>query len=253
MKRTPGFDPREHHLAEIRCEIWQGWIYVTLDPAAESVARLLAPLEAMVAPYDMAGYLPIADQDHVWNTNWKLLTENFMEGYHLRSPIARRWGPGSRPRTRSSVGECPGLHLSDLHQVRRRHLWPRPSANTRLEGPQRFTSVMPTIFPSHMYVLAPDHLWYLSLRPKSVGEVHVRFGAALAPEVMASLNDPEGFTADLVGFFDRVNAEDRVVVEGLYEGTGAPLAKPGRLSWLEREIHDFMGYLARGLCSENPS
>jgi Phenylpropionate dioxygenase and related ring-hydroxylating dioxygenases, large terminal subunit len=56
MKRTPGFDPREHHLAEIRCEIWQGWIYVTLDPAAESVARLLAPLEAMVAPYDMAGY-----------------------------------------------------------------------------------------------------------------------------------------------------------------------------------------------------
>ena len=44
-----------------------------------------------------------------------------------------------------------------------------------------------------------------------------------------------------------MNAEDRKVVEGLYEGTGAPLAKPGRLSWLEREIHDFMGYLDRGL------
>ncbi len=38
-----------------------------------------------------------------------------------------------------------------------------------------------------MYVLAPDHLWYLSLRPNSVGEVHVRFGAALAPEVLDAL------------------------------------------------------------------
>jgi hypothetical protein len=98
-----------------------------------------------------------------------------------------------------------------------------------------------------MYVLAPDHLWYLSLRPKSIGEVHVRFGAALAPEVMSSLNDPKSFVDELVGFFDRVNDEDKGIVEGLYEGTAAPLARPGRLSWLEREIHDFMGYLDRGL------
>ena len=112
---------------------------------------------------------------------------------------------------------------------------------------------MPTVFPTHMYVLAPDHLWYLSLRPKALGEVHVRFGAALAPEVMETLNDPQTFIGEMVDFFDRVNAEDRVVVEGLYEGTGAPLAQPGRLSWVEREIHDFIRYLARGLCSENPS
>jgi len=250
MKRTPGFDPREHHLAEIRCEIWQGWIYVTLDPAAESLSRLLAPLEAMVAPYDMAGYLPIAEHDHVWNTNWKLLTENFMEGYHL--PVTHRktvgaWFPAED--TVFPAETSPGFTLQTFTKSEGATYGRAHPANTRLEGAQRYTSVMPTVFPSHMYVLAPDHLWYLSLRPKSVGEVHVRFGAALAPEVMAGLNDPESFTADLVGFFDRVNAEDRVVVEGLYEGTGAPLAKPGRLSWLEREIHDFMGYLARGLSS----
>jgi choline monooxygenase len=96
-----------------------------------------------------------------------------------------------------------------------------------------------------MYVLAPDHLWYLSLRPKAVGEVHVRFSAALAPEVLAALPDRETAPRELVEFFDRVNAEDRLVVEGLYEGAQAPLARPGRVSWLEREIHDFIGYLAR--------
>ena len=218
------------------------------------MARLLAPLEAMVAPYDMAGYLPIAEQDHVWNTNWKLLTENFMEGYHL--PVTHRKTVGAWFPAEDTVfpsESFPAFTFQTFTKSEGATYGRAHPANTRLEGPERFTSVMPTVFPSHMYVLAPDHLWYLSLRPKSVGEVHVRFGAALAPEVMASLNDPESFTAELVGFFDRVNAEDRVVVEGLYEGTGAPLAKPGRLSWLEREIHDFMGYLARGLCSENPS
>jgi choline monooxygenase len=248
MKRSPGFEPRAHRLAEIRTEVWEGWIYVTLDPAAESVARLLAPLQEIVAPYAMAGYLPVAAQDHVWSTNWKLLTENFMEGYHL--PVAHRktvgaWFPAEEtefPAERFPAFTYQTFIKSEDATYGRAH-----RANTRLEGRWRFTSVMPTVFPSHMYVLAPDHLWYLSLRPKSVGEVHVRFGAALAPEVAASLNDPESFVADLVGFFDRVNAEDRIVVEGLYEGTGSPLARPGRLSWLEREIHDFMGYLASGL------
>jgi choline monooxygenase len=208
----------------------------------------LALLHEMVATYDMAGYLSIVTQDHVWSTNWKLLTENFMEGYHL--PVTHRrtvgaWFPAEEtefPQESHAAVTWQTFTKSEGATYGRAH-----PANTRLTGRQRFTSVMPTVFPTHMYVLAPDHLWYLSLRPKSVGEVHVRFGAALAPEVMAGLNDREGFVGELVDFFDRVNAEDRGVVEGLYEGTSAPLARPGRLSWLEREIHDFMGYLDRGL------
>jgi choline monooxygenase len=63
-------------------------------------------------------------------------------------------------------------------------------------------------------------------------------------------NDSQSFVGELVDFFDRVNEEDRIVVEALYQGTGAPLARPGRLSWLEREIHDFIRYLDRNLSHE---
>jgi hypothetical protein len=69
----------------------------------------------------------------------------------------------------------------------------------------------------------------------------------LAPEVIASLPDRDGFVRDTVAFFDKVNAEDKGVVEGIYQGAKAPLSRPGPLSWMEREIHDFMGYLARRL------
>ena len=32
-------------------------------------------------PYKMENYINIISDDFEWDTNWKLLTENFMEGY----------------------------------------------------------------------------------------------------------------------------------------------------------------------------
>ena len=83
-----GFDRAYVWLPEIRTELWQGWIYCTLDDDAPSVADLLAPIESIVALYGVADYIPIHRVDEVWDGNWKFLTENFMEGYHL--PVTHR-------------------------------------------------------------------------------------------------------------------------------------------------------------------
>jgi hypothetical protein len=77
--------------------------------------------------------------------------------------------------------------------------------------------------------------------------VDIRFGLALAPEVMASLEDQNKFIQDTLDFFDIVNSEDRTVVEGIYKGARGPLTQAGQLCWLEREIHDFQKYLSRSL------
>ena len=102
---------------------------------------------------------------------------------------------------------------------------------------------MPTVFPTHMYVLAPDHCWYLSLSPIDVKQVRVRFGVTLAPEVLASFEDPEMEVAQIASFFDQVNSEDRGIIEGVYQGVASPYAAQGHLSWLEKELHDFQSYL----------
>jgi choline monooxygenase len=208
----------------------------------------------VVAPYRMAGYVPFVTQDHLWDTNWKLLTENFMEGYHL--PVAHKrtvgaWFPAEETGFPEQVFDSFTYQTFIKNQDAKYGLAHKD--NTVLEGKWRYTSVMPTIYPTHMIVIAPDHLWYLSLRPKGGGQVHVRFGAALAPEVLASLPDKDSFIAETVDFFDRVNAEDRIVVEAIYQGAKAPLAQSGQMSWLERELHDFQGYLARKLCGARNS
>ncbi|MGE3969257.1 MAG: SRPBCC family protein, partial [Dongiaceae bacterium] len=117
----------------------------------------------------------------------------------------------------------------------------------RLEGRWRRTSLMICIYPSHVITLAPDHLWSLSLLPNGTGEVKVRFGLSYAPELLAEVNDWDAFVAERKATFDAINAEDRGTLEGLYPALASPLAKPGRLSYLERFTYDLNRYICRRL------
>lgn len=249
MERTSCFDTAELGLLPVRCEIFQGWIYLTLDQDLPSVADQLAPLEPLIERYQQQDYVTIFSEEHVWNTNWKCLTENFMESYHL--PVAHRSTVGAHFTVSENDISESGLFETFTYQtftksegapVGRAH-----DDNNRLEGRWRHTSVMPTIFPSHMYVLAPDHLWYLALQPDGPGRTRIRYGAALAPEVLAASNDREALIAEKKAFLDRVQIEDQHVVEGMFKGATSPLGTPGPLSWMEAENHQFTQYLARRL------
>ena len=86
-----------------------------------------------------------------------------MESYHL--PVAHRATVGAHMPPEEVEFDDRGAFESFTYQlftkqdgapVGRAH-----DANKSLEGRWRHTSIMPTVFPSHMYVLAPDHLWYL--------------------------------------------------------------------------------------------
>lgn len=245
MEKTAGFDIKSQKLPSVKTEIWHGFIYVTMDPHAKPLAERLKPLDALVAKYRMEHYVPVATEDYVWDTNWKLLTENFMESYHV--PVAHRatigqWYPVENTNFDENVFDAFTYQTFTKNQDASYGL-AHPD-NKVLEGEWRYTSIMPTVFPSHMYVVAPDHVWYLALQPRGVSQVNVRFGVAIAPEVMAAQTDSEAFIRDTIAFFDKVNAEDKGVVMGICEGAKAPLSKPGPLSWMEREIHDFIGYLS---------
>ncbi len=255
MSYRPSFELTQHQLPSVRCELWHGWIYVTLNPELEPVSELLAELHDVVDDYQMEHYVPIVQEDHVWQTNWKFLTENFMEGYHL--PVAHKGTVGPHFPVNETLfsHNTPNPHFT-FQYFKKRESAPVGNAhpaNTRLQGQQRNTSILPTVFPSHMYALAPDHLWYLSLQPMGFDQVRIRYGAAIAPEVLAHSDDPEALIANTKLFLDKVNAEDRYVVEGIMQGAKGSLSKPGPLCWLERENHEFTQYLARQLDQHRPS
>ena len=243
MKPTTGFCKENYRLPAIRSEEWLGWIYVTLNAQAPSVAETLKPLEGMIAHYGMENYIECFRETHVWDTNWKVLAENFMESYHLPVCHAATVGPYSK----LEEMECPpGLKTFNYHWITKEASLAIGNAhptNTRLEGKWRKTTALLALYPSHLITLTPGYFWYLSLHPKGVGQVHMIFGGGLAPEFM---DDPKAqdYVTTLKKLLDEVNLEDRQCTERVFRGVNAEKAAPGHLSYLERPIYDFMQYVA---------
>ena len=83
MDYRPGFDKGGIRLPALASETWNGFVFANFDPDAEPLAPRLAKatellanyrLDEMVStPWDILADLPF---------NWKIMVENFMEGYH---------------------------------------------------------------------------------------------------------------------------------------------------------------------------
>jgi phenylpropionate dioxygenase-like ring-hydroxylating dioxygenase large terminal subunit len=243
MGETTGFCKEDYALPPVRCEEWLGWVYVTLDNDRPGVAEALKPIENMIAQYGMDTYVECFREEHVWDTNWKILAENFMESYHL--PVCHAATVGGHSKLEEM--DCPpGLEAFNYHWITKEASLAIGNAhptNTRLEGRWRKTTALLAIYPSHLITLTPGYFWYLSLHPKGAGKVSIVFGGGLSPEFMADPKADE-YVATLKTLLDDVNLEDRGCTEKVFRGLSAGAARPGHLSYLERPIYDFMQYLA---------
>ncbi len=243
MNANKGFCKQQYRLPTIRCEEWLGWIMITLNPDAEPVAKRLAGVESLIADYEMENYTEVFHETFEWDTNWKVLAENFMESYHL--PVCHRGTIGGLSKLEEM--DCPpGEVAFNYHTILKddslKIALAHPS-NTRLQGDWRRTTVLLAIYPSFLITLTPGYFWYLSLHPRGVGRVHVEFGGGMSPDFV---NDPESrqHFENTKTLLDEVNVEDKKCTERVYKGLCATMAKPGHLSHLERPNYDFANYLA---------
>ena len=56
MEGNQGFCKEAYRLPQVRCETWLGWVFVTLNKDAPTVATHFAEVEDMIRPYDMTNY-----------------------------------------------------------------------------------------------------------------------------------------------------------------------------------------------------
>ena len=165
----------------------------------------------------METYVETFFESHVWDTNWKVLAENFMESYHL--PVCHAATIGGLSKLDEMV--CPpGLEAFNYHTILKDETLKiaiaHPS-NTRLEGERRRTTFLLAIYPSLLITLTPGYFWYLTLHPQGPGQVRIGFGGGMSPDFV---NDPDAqahFTA-LKTLLDEVNVEDRGCTEKVYRG-----------------------------------
>ena len=191
----------------------------------------------------MEHYTETFHETHVWDTNWKVLAENFMESYHL--PVCHAGTIGGLSKLEEM--DCPpGKDAFNYHFIQKddslKIALAHPS-NTRLEGKWRRTTVLLAIYPSLLITLTPGYFWYLSLHPRGVGQVNIIFGGGMSPDFVNDAQAQQHF-AQLKSLLDDVNVEDRGCTEKVYRGLCSQFAAPGHLSHLERPNYDFATWIA---------
>jgi len=77
-----GVDKSKYGLKSVRCEIWEGFIFVNLDPSAPPLADYLGEYGKTLAGYPFGEMTEVFTYKAEINANWKLFIDAFAEFYH---------------------------------------------------------------------------------------------------------------------------------------------------------------------------
>jgi phenylpropionate dioxygenase-like ring-hydroxylating dioxygenase large terminal subunit len=234
MMEEVDFDRAGCRLPETRSEVWEGWIFVTLDAHAPPLSPRLAPLSKLLARYRIGDL--VATQPAVYESpfNWKILVDNFMESYHhiavhrdtlepvfpaRQSFVADSEGPYSVLRMPSVIEASPG----GLPQIE------------GLEGWQRNELVAIVVYPFHLFALSSQSMSWYQILPGDVGCFELRIHTCFPRE---TLEDPAhtGACQALHEFTQIVHAQDIKACETVWQGVNSAGTPPGRLHRLEGAI-----------------
>jgi phenylpropionate dioxygenase-like ring-hydroxylating dioxygenase large terminal subunit len=88
MRRDyPALRLEDHGLAQVEVELWRGFMFVRLEGDGPSVAAMMAPYEAQIAPYrfeEMHTISPVRLRERA--VNWKNVGDNYSDNLHI--PVA---------------------------------------------------------------------------------------------------------------------------------------------------------------------
>lgn len=226
-------------MVPVRVETWNGCIFVNVSGDAPDLADWLAPLINRTQGYDFSAIRWAGKLDFTVKANWKLVYENYMEGYHVFAihprllkfaPMNVRWsGEWDQhvfyndyifPEIDEGRGEglphYPGLSDADA----KRGLW--------------FLS-----FPHFAAEVFPDQFSLLVSYPVAPNETREELHVFLIGDAADGAEFAEA-RAGVMQMWDDLNREDLGVLELLQEGRRSPAYDGGRLSphW-EGPTHQF--------------
>lgn len=238
--KNADFDAASCRLPEFETAERFGFVYVSLAANPPDLDAALTGLGDLIAPYAPEAYRIVHAATEVWQTNWKCLVENFMEGYHL-SVVHPETLHGYTPTGLSRKGpNGPGFTSYFANYPQDIPL--RGTGAPGLDPAAQHRSTLFAVFPCQVVSQAASLLVSLSLHPVAVDATEVRWTMSVHGDDLDSTT-----INDRVRLWEDVNREDREKLEEMQtalssrHATGGPLAGPD----YEGTVHDFLTWLAR--------
>lgn len=259
MEQTVGFDKADWGLPALRTEEWHGFVFVTFDDDAPALAPRLARLEPFVANFDLDNCVgPQTDRFDGMPWNWKIMFENFNDGYHAnklhqgvhdfcRSEDAafEAWddADGAIFRTNGFT------HIDGGFNATQKALLPIfPDVTEEERWRVTFALLPPTL----TIGLSPDQVFYFLIRPVSAGTIDIEIGYLFHP---SALDDPlfeERFAMSSLGV-QGIVAQDVDATTRVQRGLRSRFAPRGRYAWQEETHRQFNRWLVQRYLSHWPA
>ena len=249
MSESRILDKDNCRLPEFRLETWLGFIFVNLDPDAESLGARLQELGNRLAPYHLDRMRISSMYDEIWEGNWKLTMENNAEAHHHRTlhpETLQPWMPGDNSHCGEDQRDWSLLRTPLMLDLVRAEapmyadLMERWSADIKPQD--RKETLTYVIYPSSTIDASPGIVFWKRILPLGIDRTRVMMGA-LVPE--EELDDElSRYNRE---FFEAINPEDYQATWRLQRTIGSRYAEAGPLSVKEACLFYFQRYLARRL------
>jgi phenylpropionate dioxygenase-like ring-hydroxylating dioxygenase large terminal subunit len=237
----PGLQTEALGLVPVALERWHGFLFVTLEDGAPSVAEMMAPYEDEVAPYRFADLRVIGRVTlRPRALNWKTIADNYSDHLHIsvgHPGLSRLFGRNYRIEAREHLDrmegdlvDAPSANLSERAYQR---LLP---AAEHLPPSHRRKWLYYKLFPNVAFDIYPDQVDFMQFLPVSATETVIR-------EISYAL--PGGGRAMKAARYlnwrinRRVNAEDTELIARVQAGMQSASYAAGPLGTSEVCLRSF--------------
>ena len=226
-------------LVPVRCEVWDGWVFVNEDLDAQPLVEFLGPLAEQMSEIDGRAMRAVGTQVHHLECNWKLMVDAFLEVYHVRTVhpdnAALLYNDQS-----VTVSMLPNGH-SRLSVEKHDMFRDMPLVSEENDNPAvpllwRQTSTSYGIFPNLVVPMDTGAFTFLCMWPTSdtTTDLELRWYAP----AWAGDEVPQEHLERLA-LFDTVMAQDTANMAPIQASISSPGARPFQIGWHERLIHHF--------------
>jgi phenylpropionate dioxygenase-like ring-hydroxylating dioxygenase large terminal subunit len=240
-KEFADFSLDDFGLKAVETEVYQGFIFVRLQPGLPGVADMLAPYHDELALYRLEELQPLGRVTmRMRHVNWKNVTDNYSDAMHIavaHPGLTRLFGRSYGVEAGAWVDKMWG-HLRDTpsSQLSERMYQNLLPMTPRLpENRQRLWTYF-KLWPNVAFDIYPDQVDFMQMIPISPTETLVREIAYAHPDDRREMRAARYLNWRINR---RVSLEDKALIERVQAGMGSRSYSPGPLGNNEVSLRSF--------------
>jgi phenylpropionate dioxygenase-like ring-hydroxylating dioxygenase large terminal subunit len=243
----PGLQTERLSLFPVALEKWRGFLFVTLEPGAPSVAEMMAPYEDEVALYRFEDLRAIGRVTlRPRPLNWKTIADNYSD--HLHIPVghpgltrlfARNYRIEAQPQVDRMEGDL--VEKASDNPSERAYQYFLPEAE-HLPASHRRKWLYYKLFPNVAFDIYPDQVDFMQFLPVSSTETVIREISYALPDDRREMRAARYLNWRINR---KVNAEDTELITRVQLGMQSPAYVAGPLGTSEVCLRSFATKLRR--------